>query len=282
MLSLNIIGAGKLGKTLGFLLNKRPEIHIQDIINRNLSSSKKAINFIGSGSAVSSIADLRPADITLIAVPDNNILSVVKNLSTQGNMKANSIVFHCSGQLSSEILRTLSVHVMSLHPIKSFASIESSVSDFSGTICTYEGDAHAQKTLIPIFEALGAICMPIAPNLKSRYHAGCVLASNYLITLAANAANCLQDSGINEDTALDITLNLMQNTIDNLKKTRSAQNALTGPLERGDDETIHHHLLSLKNSPYYDLYQLMGILTLKLTKHDNDIIERLLRRLKKN
>lgn len=278
-LSLNIIGAGKLGKTLGLLFHQQ-QIQIQTILNQHMGSTREAIEFIGSGTMCTSLETCHDADITLIAVPDNKIPEIVDKIYTLNLIKHNSIVFHCSGALSSQILKKLPASVMSIHPIKSFASPHLSASSFPGTVCAYEGDSKALDVILPIFSAMGAQCVPINETHKSMYHAGCVLASNYLITLAENAKTCLIDSGIAESAALDITLNLMENTINNLKHTRCTKSALTGPLQRGDDATIHNHLLALKDTEYLELYQILGRSTLKLTEHEQDVLQRLLNKLK--
>ncbi len=68
---INIIGAGKLGATLGYLFSKVSSVKIGAIYNTSSKSSEKAIKFIGQGTYYSDIALIPPADLTLISTPDD-------------------------------------------------------------------------------------------------------------------------------------------------------------------------------------------------------------------
>ena len=271
-LLLNIIGAGKLGKTLGYLLQKHPKIDIQGVVNPSLDSGKKACKFMGVGKAYSSVHDLPPADITLIAVPDNLIKYIVDKLDGLKAIKPSSIAFHCSGALSSSVFSKLDVHPLSIHPLKSFASPEIGIQAFSSSLCTYEGDIRAIEILMPIFSDIGARCIPISSTNKSLYHASCVMACNYLITLADIAQHCFIKSGLNKKNAFEAVTQLMGDALNNLISTQETQHALTGPLQRGDHETIIQHIQSIQDPEILELYQLLGQATLKLTSHEKDVL----------
>jgi predicted short-subunit dehydrogenase-like oxidoreductase (DUF2520 family) len=271
-LLLNIIGAGKLGKTLGYLLQKHPQIEIQGVVNRTLDSGKNACKFMGAGKAYSSVQDLPHADITLLSVPDNHIKNIVNMLYDFNGIKPDSVIFHCSGALSSSLFSKLPVHPLSVHPIKSFASPDIGIQAFSGSICTYEGDQHAIEILVPIFLEIGARCIPISSANKSLYHASCVMACNYLITLADVAQHCFIESGLNKENAFEAVTQLMSDALINLISTQETQCALTGPLQRGDHETIMQHIQSIQDPEILELYQILGQATLKLTPHEKDVI----------
>src|SRR4051812_5855723 len=101
MKTLNIIGAGKLGKTLGYLLQHRNQFRIQNILNKTIASAKTAVDFIGAGDAMVEFASLQPADVYLIAVADDQIASVCERLVAEHTISQHAIVFHCSGALAS-------------------------------------------------------------------------------------------------------------------------------------------------------------------------------------
>ena len=73
--TLSIIGCGNLGKTLGHLWLRSGSFDLQDVLTRTNTSSKGATTFIGGGRAVARYADLRRADIYLIATPDADELN---------------------------------------------------------------------------------------------------------------------------------------------------------------------------------------------------------------
>ena len=119
MLTVNIIGAGAVGQTLGYLLVKHRVAKIKAIFNQSEESSKHAIEFIGQGQSVSSISDLPVADLFIITVPDQKIAALADELAVNNHLQAGTIVMHCSGALTSAclgILRARECQVASLHP----------------------------------------------------------------------------------------------------------------------------------------------------------------------
>ena len=92
-----------------------------------------------------------------------------------------------------------------------------------------------------------------------------VLASNYLVTLAESAHATLNNSGITDNNTFDVVISLMKKTLHNLEQTRSFTQALTGPLQRGDIETVRQHINNLPLTEVMSLYRTLGKATLKLT-----------------
>lgn len=278
-LTLNIIGAGKLGKTLGYLLAQNTTITLSGVCNTTLASSQEAVNILGSGKAYPSIQALPPADLTLIATPDSLIEKVANELSQQTNLAPQSIVFHCSGALSSEILSSLRLFgcaIASVHPMKSFVNTALANQNLAGIYCALEGDTSALAILSPLFTSLGAIPFAISNQAKGLYHAAAVFASNYLVTLGHQASLCLQGAGVTPELVMPIILHLMQSSLNNLKQTLSFNQALTGPLQRGDLSTLQKNLQALTNKEQQQLYALLGKATLPLTTLDDDQYEKIL------
>jgi predicted short-subunit dehydrogenase-like oxidoreductase (DUF2520 family) len=276
-ISVNIIGAGCLGKTIGYLLSKTELVQIRAIYNRTKESTLNAIKFIGAGHYCSSIAELPAADMTLIATPDEHISSTSIMLSKSRDLKQESIVYHCSGSLTSEVLiavKEKGCYLGSIHPMRSFATPQLSISQYQGTYCAMEGDTEAISTIRYLFNAIGSITYEIDKQKKSLYHAAGVFAANYLVTLAQQAFLCLQEVGIEKKTAMNVIANIMSGTVENLE-TLSPQDALTGPIKRGDSATIRNHLQSLANLEQKNLYSVLGIATLALTTHSDENKEQL-------
>ena len=71
--TLTLIGCGNVGKTLGRLWVSKRIFKLQDVLTRTLDSAQRAVAFMGAGSAIADYADIRPADIYLIATPDDQI-----------------------------------------------------------------------------------------------------------------------------------------------------------------------------------------------------------------
>ncbi len=263
--TLNIIGAGHLGQTLGRLWAAGQQVGVGHILNRTPQSTEAAIAFIGAGQAATSIATLPSADITLIATPDAYIADCCAALAASGTLNANSIVFHCSGALSSSVLSTAAAQgaaVASVHPVRSFAQPAQTAANFNGTLCGVEGDARALEILARCFGAIGASFVTIAAEHKVLYHAAAVFACNYLVTLQDVAQTTYGKAGIAPDVALRLMEPLVRETIDNIFSKGPAQ-ALSGPIARGDFATVdrQQQALSLWRDDYAGLYQAFATLT---------------------
>lgn len=280
-LLINMIGAGHLGQTIAHLLSNNDLIKIGAICNTSESSSSQAIAFIGDGVYCPSIAQLPPADITFITTPDDVISRVCDELSTSAQLKPQSIVLHCSGSLSSDILISVKkqgCYVASVHPMRSFAKPELSAAQYPGTYCAMEGDNEALLILQELFQSIGSTTYIINKTKKSLYHAAGVFASNYLVTLSQQALLCFNEAGLEKETAMRVITSLMQSSVSNLSQTLCPNTSLTGPIQRGDTSTLTGHLLSLDN-PMKELYSIMGKATIALTKHEKhtkDLLEKVL------
>jgi predicted short-subunit dehydrogenase-like oxidoreductase (DUF2520 family) len=266
--SITIIGCGKVGKTLGRLWALHHALQLQDILNPTLDSAQRAAEFIGAGHAVEAYADLQPADIYLIAAPDDQIVSCCERLARTKVLTADSIVFQCSGALPSSALQPAiqqSASVASIHPIRSFASPEQVVHNFNGTYCGVEGDQRALDALIPAFTAIGAQVVHIDADAKIHYHAAAVFACNYLVTLLDVAKQSYERAGIAPDIALKLMEPLVRETVDNVFRL-GPQAALTGPIARGDMATAtkQWHAVKAADASHGDLYRQLMDMTILL------------------
>ena len=266
--TLTIIGAGKVGQTLARLWASNQIFQIQDVLNRSLESAQRAVTFIGNGTAVASYAELRPADVYLIAVPDDQIAACCDELVRSSNLSLQSIVFHCSGALRSAQLQAAALpgaSVASVHPIRSFAVPEQVAQEFSGTYCGVEGDARAVDILSEAFSAIGARMVTINADAKILYHAAAVFACNYLTTLLDVAQQTYVRAGIPADAALELMAPLVRETIDNVFRIGPAA-ALTGPIARGDFATTERQQSAIAdwNQDYGALYRQLARLTADL------------------
>lgn len=276
-MKINVIGAGKLGQTLGYLIVKNQLGKIGGIYNRRQVNSSEAIQFIGQGECFSSLAQLPPADISFITTPDEAIAETAKALC-RSPIKAGSLFVHCSGVLTSDVLSALKAHqafIASIHPMRSFAKPSLAVEEYPGTFCAVEGDKEGLAILTPFFQSMGSVVHLINKEKKALYHASGVFASNYLITLAEQGSRCLQAVGIEKKQALSVIIDLMKGTLSNLQNLLSTEESLTGPIKRGDCETIKHHMSAFSNRDTALLYSTLGQATLPLSTHDKNTLEKL-------
>ncbi|ABA88566.1 protein of unknown function DUF2520 [Syntrophotalea carbinolica DSM 2380] len=268
--TMNIIGCGRLGKTLACLWRKHDMLQVQDVVNRSLPSAQAAIDFIGAGTACGA-EELHPADITLIATDDASIAACAAQLDATGILRPGDIVFHCSGALGSEILaplRRCKALLASVHPIKSFADPASATSSFPGTFCGIEGDRPATERLKPLFEGIGGKLLPLSGDTKTLYHAAMTISANYLVTLMQMSIETLEQAGLPAETALQVLEPMVRNTVDNIF-TLGPGAALTGPIARRDGMIVKRHVDALRTwqPDMAKLYQALGRKTLEVAQN---------------
>lgn len=237
--TLNLVGAGHVGRVLGRLFATSGAFALQDVLTRSPASAQAAVAFMGAGHACADSAQLRPAHAWLLAVSDDQIEPVAAQLAQTHDLTG-AVVFHCSGAKASAALQAVGAGgalVASVHPIRSFADPQQVAREFAGTFCGVEGDAAALALLGPAFETIGARLVPIDGAAKTVYHAAAVFASNYLTTVLDAALRAYQAAGIPEAVARELAQPLATETLANVFRLGPAA-ALSGPIARGDLATV--------------------------------------------
>ncbi len=264
--ALNIVGAGKAGASLARLWQARGIFVIQDVLNRSPKSTREAISHIGAGRACTDLAELRPAEVTLLGVPDDDLAPLARALAN-AHASARSgpdfgVAFHLSGARSADILATLhtsGAKLASVHPLTSFADPSRFLTGLNGTPCVMEGDASACDLLGSAFAAIGGMPMAIDGANKLSYHASAVMASNYLVVLVAAALECYAQAGIDEVPGLAMLTPLLNQTLANVLAL-GPRAALSGPVARGDYALVRQEeaLLAAHSPELGQLYRLMA------------------------
>jgi predicted short-subunit dehydrogenase-like oxidoreductase (DUF2520 family) len=273
-LSLNIIGAGNVGRVLGRLFQGSGAFKVQDVLTRSRDSAAAAVRSIGAGRAVDDLAALRAADATMLAVPDDQIAGTCTQLALKGLLQG-TLVFHCSGARSSAELRTAVAKgavVASVHPIRSFADPNAVLHGFEGTWCGIEGDDRALAILTPALVSIGARPGVIDAAAKPVYHAAAVFASNYLVTVVDAALRAYQAAGIPERTAREMVRPLATETLGNVLRL-GPEAALSGPIARGDSATVLRQQIGVTawDGPTGALYAALADATGDLARRKNDL-----------
>ena len=240
MTTLNIIGCGRVGRTLAHLFARHRAFDILDVFDNAREQSEAAVAFVAGGRAVGAIGGMRGADAWMLTPTDDHIAACCAELAATGLLQPGNIVFHCSGSLPSSDLAPAAAHgaaVASVHPLKSFADSAIAAKTFDGTYCAAEGDAAALAVLRPAFERIGARVSDIDPAFKTIYHAASVIVCNYLTALLETGLRSYEKAGSKREDALRMMEPLVRETLDNVFKLGTVQ-ALTGPIARGDHAVV--------------------------------------------
>lgn len=241
---LHIIGCGRAARTLARLWHEAGVFEIGLLVNRDRTRAAAASAFIGAGQAADSLDSARAEDWLMLGLPDSALADAARRWADLVAARP-ALAFHLSGAESAEALRPLSERIAAVHPVCPFADPEHARQSFAGSHALGEGDADALDALLPCFEAIGAHCQRFAPRDKRLYHAATIAASNFLNVLDDLALTLAEAGGLQRSQALPLLVALQRNALDSIERA-GPERALTGPIERGDVETMGRLRAALK------------------------------------
>lgn len=245
-----IIGAGRLGRTLGRLLALR-EYRPTGLSCRTLHSARQARAFIGGGEpTTSNVQAAARARLVLLATPDREIVPVARELARSRLTWSGRIVFHTSGAISSAALEPLKRRgalVASVHPLASIAAPRRDV-DLRGTPFAIEGDPGAVRPLRRLVVEIGGAPVTIPRQAKALYHLIACMLSNDLVAFLAGGFEAARGLGLGTRQAARLYMPLIRGTVENVARLGPVR-ALTGPVSRGDIATLRLHGEALRTLP---------------------------------
>ena len=260
-----IIGAGRVGKTLGLAAN-RLQIPVAATWNRTKASAERteslvdAQTYLSGASVGTAINELDSPDaIYWLTVPDDEIERVAADLV--GTIPEDATVFHTSGYHSCTILTEAGLRenpVASVHPLQAIAEPTTAIEKLAEIKWALEGTSDAKSKARKILAQFDIDPFEIESSLKPLYHVAAVTASNFTVVLLEVAMRMAVKAGMERSEAKARLLPLMESTLENLAEDDPAD-ALTGPVARGDEEMLdgHRRILDKKMpGPIRELYNL--------------------------
>jgi len=244
-----IVGAGNLGAALALSL-QRVGYSIEAVIARSRGASlKKAERLakeVGALALVDPVA-LR-AHLIWFCVPDAEIARVARALAGKVDWKGR-VALHSSGALTSDelaVLRGRGASAASVHPLMTF--VPGSRPSLAGVPFALEGDAAALRVARHVLEDMGSHVYPIRKKDKAVYHAWGTFASPLFTVLLATAEQVAALAGVNPKAAKRRMIPILLQTLANYAAFDAA-GAFSGPIVRGDVDTVQRHLRVLRNVP---------------------------------
>ena len=202
------------------------------------------------------------ANLVILTVNDDSIATVCRELARAGVLGPGKLVIHMSGVLQLDALEPAAASgalIGCAHPLQSFATREMAVRDLRGSFFGVTAGPGAAEALDALVEVLGGHAVRVRDEDKMLYHAAAVFASNYLVAVEDIAAQLLVEAGFSEPTARQALVPLLRVTSENVAAL-GATDALTGPIVRGDVDTVRRHLVTLKalGGDPLAVYKLLG------------------------
>jgi predicted short-subunit dehydrogenase-like oxidoreductase (DUF2520 family) len=266
--SFSIIGCGRVGTVLAREL-AAAGYPPAGFASRSRQSAEQAAAAAGRPDAVFDAAweAAHAGSLVFLTTPDQAISSTCRQIAENEGFGKGAVVLHCSGALSSGILSAAAeggAHTGSMHPLQSFAAAGGE-NPFSGIKAAVEGDAAAVEAARQAALDLGAEPISIRTEGKTLYHAAAVVASNYLVTLMGLSFELLEKAGVSRSEAFDVLKPLVRGTLNNIENV-GIPDALTGPIARGDADTVADHLEAMgrESQEVLDIYRRLGLETVDI------------------
>jgi predicted short-subunit dehydrogenase-like oxidoreductase (DUF2520 family) len=242
-LGVGVVGAGRVGAVLGAAL--RAAGHAVVGASGVSDASRERIDTLLPGVPVLEVPDVvERAELVLLAVPDDALADLVAGLAATGAWQAGQLVVHTSGAHGVGVLepaRRLGAIPLAVHPAMTFTGTSIDLPRLAD--CCF--GVTAPGPVLPVAQALvvemGAEPVVVPEEARPLYHAALAHGSNHLVTLVAQAAQLLAATGVERpDRVLGP---LLHAALDNALRT--GDEALTGPVARGDAATVARHLTSI-------------------------------------
>ena len=243
MARIGVIGAGRVGAVLAAALRDSGH-EIVSVAGESDASRIRIETLLPGVPVVKPSAVARAADVLLLTVPDDSLDNVVRMLSAAGAIHRGQYVVHTSGRHGTTILEPAvqrGALAVAMHPAMTFTGTDIDLDHLEGVVYGVTAD----PSLRPFVEQLVADLdgKPAWLDEKDRvlYHAALAHGANYIVTLVTQAMDLLRATGAKDPAA---TLRpLLAASLDNALSYGDA--ALTGPIVRGDIETVRTHLAEL-------------------------------------
>lgn len=255
-----IVGAGSLATSMAVALHDAGYTITEIVVRNSPRSSRHARSFGAKVGAKVVTANTAALDSTLLwfCVPDREIYgaasALVNQLATSKQHKhqdKNKVRFalHSSGALLScelDPLRESGFATASVHPLMTF--VPGAHPSLTGVPFAMEGEEAAKRVARRIVRDLGGESFSLPARRKAAYHAWATLTSPLLLAFLATLEEAARAAGLEREDARRKSLPIIRQTLANYSRLGSAK-SFSGPLIRGDKETVAKHLSALKRHP---------------------------------
>jgi predicted short-subunit dehydrogenase-like oxidoreductase (DUF2520 family) len=265
-----LVGPGRAGTTIARALVARGWTAVA-VAGRDPASRSARDVAARLGAECRVVAEVgRGAQLVLVATPDAAIADAARALAP--GLEPGALVVHLSGACPLDELDKLvqarpDVRVGSLHPLQSLPSPEVGVTRLAGSWCAIDGADDVERLAV----SLGMRPFRVGAEHRAAYHASACVASNHLVALLGQVRRLAERTGVPPEAFLP----LVRATVDNVEAL-GVERALTGPVARGDVDTVVRHLDALP-ADEHDTYRALATAALQLTARGDDAMAGVLR-----
>jgi predicted short-subunit dehydrogenase-like oxidoreductase (DUF2520 family) len=211
----------------------------------------------GSAAGVAAFSSAPPdvlleAEVVVLAVRDAAVHEVAVMLVGTGLVNKRHVLLHCAGAASAEeLLGGVADRVGgigTLHPLSAIADGRTAMRALKGTVFGIEGNDPGRRAAEQLVSAIGGHVLALNSTQMATYHCAAALASNYVVATLDAAAAVLTGAGISAADAAQALVPLAEGALGNVR-AKGTTDGLTGPVRRGDAQTVQRHLEALRDKP---------------------------------
>jgi predicted short-subunit dehydrogenase-like oxidoreductase (DUF2520 family) len=258
MALIGVVGAGRVGAVLGAALRAAGH-HVVAVAGESDASRTRIETLLPGVPVRKPSAVARAAEILLLTVPDDTLGNVAAVLSASKAIQPGQLVVHTSGRHGTDVLRPAAkrgAQVAAVHPAMTFTGTDVDLGRVAGTVFGCTGGEDVRETVEALVTDVGGRPVWVDEHQRVLYHAALAHGANHLVTLVNQATDLLRVTGVTDPAGLAAPL--LHAALDNALSYGDA--ALTGPIVRGDLQTVRDHLQALADTSLETLesYVAMG------------------------
>ncbi|MDT0531283.1 DUF2520 domain-containing protein [Micromonospora sp. DSM 115977] len=244
LLTVGVVGSGRVGTVLGAALAAAGHRVVAVTAGSGASRARAAL-LLPDAPRRSAAAVARAAtDLLLVAVPDDALAGVVAALADGGALRPGQVVAHTSGAHGLAVLAPAAAagaRPLALHPAMTFTGTPDDLARLAGISYGVTAPAELRPLAARLVADLGGVPEWVGEADRPLYHAALAHGANHLVTLVNEAADRLRDAGVAQPEK--VLAPLLRAALENA--LRLGDDALTGPVSRGDAGTVERHLARL-------------------------------------
>lgn len=260
-LRVAVIGVGRVGSVLGAALAR---VGHQVVAATGVSSdSIRRAGRLLPGVMLRPVDDaVTRADLVLLTVPDDQLEDLIDGLARTGSWQTGQLAVHTSGAHGIGVFAAATgsgVVGMALHPVMTFTGRPEDLQRLEGAAFGVTAPPEFRPVAETLVLELGGEPIWVPESARPAYHAGLSMGSNHLVTLVNDASAVLRSAGVEDPARL--LAPLLGASLDNA--LRLGDDALTGPVSRGDGSTVEAHIRVLNGTEYLPGYVAMALRTMQ-------------------
>jgi predicted short-subunit dehydrogenase-like oxidoreductase (DUF2520 family) len=246
--TVGVVGAGRVGAVLAARLRAAGH-EIVAVAGESDASRRRIDSLLPGLTASKPSAVARACDVLLLTVPDDMLPNVVTVLAASGSLHEGQYVVHTSGRHGLAVLepaRAVGARPVALHPAMTFTGTALDLDRLDGCVFGLTAGPAERDVAEGLVADLGGRPMWVPEEMRTLYHAALAHGANHLVTLVSEAMEMLAAAG--SDDPAGTLRPLLSAALDNALEQGDA--ALTGPIVRGDINTVRAHLAEIAgNAP---------------------------------